>query len=272
MRCVHLLLVALLLAPSGARAAAPKTAEEIRACVVANTPEVTHVQVVQLTATDRVGNERVTRAHVYGRRDENGLRRVLARFTEPPELVGSAFLFIEREDATELVVRSPELDSLKQVTAREMTGSVAGTDFTYEDFERLRVLNRPGELRRLDDAPIEGRNAWVLETKPVSLEGSAYQRIVHYVDPATCLPLRTEMFERGGKLRKVLSVAPGRFRELGSVWVFQEAVMRDLRDGTETRLMVESFDMDADIPAATFTVEALEQVGAGQPEKGPPPR
>ena len=110
------------------------------------------------------------------------------------------------------------------------------------------------------------------QPKPVAETDQLSQRIVHYVDPATCLPLRTEMFERGGKLLKVLSVAPGRFRELGSVWVFQEAVMRDLRDGTETRLMVESFDMDADIPAATFTVEALEHVGAGQPEKGPPPR
>ena len=145
MRCVHLLLVALLLAPSGARAAAPKTAEEIRACVAANTPEVTHVQVVQLTATDRVGNERLTRAHVYGRRDENGLRRVLVRFTEPPELVGSAFLFIEREDATELVVRSPDLDSLKQasgcVRSRNMTawkGSVVAQNAT-ETNHRVRL-------------------------------------------------------------------------------------------------------------------------------------
>jgi len=268
MRSVHLLLVALLLAPAGARAAAAKTAEEIRACVVANGPEVTHVQVVQLTATDRVGNQRLTRAHVYGRRDKSGLRRVLVRFTEPPELVGSAFLFIEREDANELVVRSPDLGSVKQVTAGEMMGSVAGTDFSYEDFEQLRTLNRPGALARLDDAPVGDRNAWVLETKPADPAGSAYERIVHYVDPATCLPLRSEMFARG-KLRKVLSVEPGRFRELGSVWVFQEAVMRDVRDGTETRMMIESFDMDADVPAATFTVEALEQVGAGEAPKSP---
>jgi len=256
---LQLLLCVVLLVPAWARAEAPETPEEIKACVVRNTPDASHVQAIELVSRDRVGTERRTRAHIYGRIDAQGYRRILARFTEPEELQGAAFLFIERKDANELVVRSEELEKVKRVTGREMLGSIAGTDLTYEDFERLTALNRPSSPKRLPDAEIDGRPAFALESRPAEPEASAYERVTHYVDRATCLVLRVELYEKGGRLRKVVEAQPDRFREFGSVWVAQEVVLRDLRDETQTTLLVESFDMDADIPTATFTVEALEK-------------
>ncbi len=257
MRSVQLLLVALLLACSGATAAAPKTAEEIRACVAANTPEVTHVQVVQLTTTDRVGNERVTRAHVYGRRDENGLRRVLARFTEPPELVGSAFLFIERADATELVVRSPELDSVKQVTAREMMGSVAGTDFSYEDFEQMIAFDHPEQTRRLEDTTLRRRAVYVVETRPAPGDSSAYERVVTFVDKEKCVALRIELYQKGKGLRKTLMVNPSHLHRKGDLWIPQFLLMEDLVDYTTTVFMVDSTQQDVEETEEAFRREGL---------------
>lgn len=268
MRIATLIPILLATLPLVAQAAALETAEDIRKCVIANTPDESHVQAVELIAVDRVGNARVLRAQVYGRRDENGRRRVLVRFSKPEELVGSAFLFVERPGGNELVVRSPEMQGTKRITGREMLSSVAGTDFTYEDFERLQALNQPGKLERLPDGVVDGRPAWVLQTRPAHPEHSAYGRVLHYVDKQTCLMPRVELYEPGDRLRKVLTASPERFRELGSVWVYNEIVLSDVRDGTKTRLIIESFDIDADIPVSVFSIEPSGPVGSDGASSG----
>jgi hypothetical protein len=255
MRTATLIPTLLATLPLVAHAAALESAEDIRRCVIANTPDESHVQAIELIAEDRVGNERVLRAHVYGRRDQDGQRRVLVRFSEPEELAGSAFVFLERPGGNELVVRSPDMEGTKRITGPELLGSVLGTDFTYEDFERLRVLNQPGKLERQADGVVDGRPAWVLVTRPADPEHSAYERVLHYIDKQTCLMPRVEFYETGNRLRKVLTTSPERFREIGSVWVYNEIVLSDVRDGTRTRLIIESFDIDADIPASVFSLD-----------------
>ena len=260
---VVLLLVLLGAAPHALAAAAatpdasarPETAEEIRRCMVANAPDVDHVQSVEFVSTDRLGGERTGRAQVYTRRDGEGKRRILVRFAEPEELVGSAFLVVERASGNELLVRSPDLPAVKRVAGRELLGSVAGTDFSYEDVQQIRNLPRPGAVQRLPDTEVDGRGVWVLETRPADGEISAYESIRSFVDRETCLLARAEFYESGGKLRKLLESKPERFRRIESVWVANEAVMRDVRDGTETRVVIESFEVDAEVPAELFKLE-----------------
>ncbi len=103
--------VTLALVTGGAAAAAAEleTADEIRRCAASNAPDLDNVQAVELIARDRLGGERVVEANIYTRRDPQGFRRVLVRFTRPEDLDGAAFLLIQRADANELIVRSPVL-------------------------------------------------------------------------------------------------------------------------------------------------------------------
>ncbi len=241
-----------------------ESAEQIHRCVLDNAPDVSNVQTVELTAEDRAGGKRVVRVNIYSRIDEQGFRRVLARFTRPEDLEGAAFLLIQRESGNELIVRSPDLGSVRHIAGRELRASFGGTDFSYEDITRLQSLQRPAALKRLPDGTEAGRPAYVLESRPGDPEGSAYERIVAFVDKQTCMVTRTELYEAGDKLRKIMTAPPERFRMLGSVWVTNEVRMSDVRDGTETLLVVESFDVDAEIPAATFSVESLASPAGGE--------
>lgn len=259
------ILISAFLAPPLAQAEL-STLDEIRSCVHANIPDVGHVQAVQLVATDRIGNERVTRAQIYGRRDEDGFRRVLARFSEPPELVGSAFLYVERAQTNDLVLHSPDLLDVKRVTGEEVFGNIVGTDFTYEDFERMRALNRPGATRRVDDQSLDGRSMYVVETRPADRSQSAYEAIVEYVDHDTCLVAKMELYESGGKLRKVMTANPETFMELHAVWLAGEVLMRDLIDETQTLLLIEGFDLDPSLDAAFFRIDRLPRAAPERPE------
>ncbi len=251
--------LACVLTPLVAPGADLETAEQIRACVVENAVGVDNVQAIEMRARNRVGSEQRVRANVYARRDAEGFQRVLVRFSEPEDLEGAAFLLIQRADGNELVVRSTELGTVKRIAREELAGSIAGTDFSYEDFTRMQKLNRPAALRRLADETLDGRAVYVLESQPPEADGSAYERVRAYVDRATCMVSRAELFEPGDKLRKVMTADPGRYRQLGSVWVTRELLLRDLRDGTQTLMVVETFDVDAEIPATSLTVESLAE-------------
>ena len=257
MRSPVILAVALACAAAPADSAEVHTAEDVRRCVVEHAPSLSNVQTIRLVSRDRVGAERVVTANIYTRSEAQGLRRILVRFSQPEELDGAAFLLIQREHENELIVRSPDLGSTKRIAREELVGSIAGTDFSYEDFTRFQRLNRPAALRRLADEQLEGRGVYVIESQPADAESSAYKRVRAYVDRETCIVLRSELYEAGDKLRKVMTASPERFRQVGSAWVSDEVLLRDVRDGTQTQLIVESFDIDAEIPAERFSVESL---------------
>ena len=236
-----------------------KTWEEIRDCVSENGPVVANIQSVSMTSKDAVGNERVVYANIYARHGENGERRVLARFRQPEELEGTAFLFIEQNGQAELIVRSPDLPGAKRIAGRELLGSIVGTDFSYEDFLQLQNLNRPRDPKLLPPQEINLRPVYVIEASPASPEYSAYERVVSFVDKDTCLITRVELYEPGHKLRKVMTAPPDRFRNLDSVWMANEVFLEDVRDGTQTRVVVESFDVGAEVPESAFSIESLDQ-------------
>ena len=90
---------------------------------------------------------------------------------------------------------------------------------------------------------------------------SAYDRIVSHVDQETCVLLRAEMYQ-GEKTRKILTAAPERIAKEGSVWVAHEVLMQDLRDETQTRLVVEEMTLEAPNEGIPFTPEDLRRYKA----------
>lgn len=250
-----------------------QTWEEVRDCVSKNGPVVDNVQAVSMTSKDAVGNKRVVYANIYSQTGENGERRVLARFRKPEELEGSAFLFIEKNGDTELTVHSPDLPGVKQIAGRELLGNVVGTDFSYEDFLQLQNLSRPRNPELLPSREVNLRRVYVVEASPANPEYSAYEKVVSFVDHETCLITRVELYEPGRKLRKVMTAPPDRFRNMDSVWMANEVFLEDVRDGTETHVVVESFDLGAEVPESTFKIDSLDpevpELKAPDPEAPP---
>ena len=79
-----------------------------------------------------------------------------------------------------------------------------------------------------------------------------------FIDPETCVLSRAEMFESGSDPRKVLTSNPESVSREGNVWVAHDLILRDLRDGTETRLFVDEIELDVANPGIPFSPEELE--------------
>ncbi len=234
--------------------------EEIEECVRDNTPEKTSRQVVTFRAVDHVGEETVSNAEIWWQKFDAG-DRALVSFYAPPNLRGSSLLLIQKEKRADMFMYLPELRKTRRVNARTLHGSMFGTDFSYEDFERLQGFTEDPDTTLLPDDRIEGRVVHVLDIRPAPEEDSQYERITTFVDRERCVPLRVELFEKGDRLAKVLTTPPDRVTREGSVWVPRVARLDDREHGSHTVLTVDEIEVDAEIPRKLFSERELQSSG-----------
>jgi len=238
-----------------------QTAEQIDACFRANYPKDTSVQTVSMSSKDRIGAITTSRAKLYWQKFEDGYSRVMMRFFKPAELRNAGLLMVEKKDRNDMFIYLPELGRVKRVTSHMTSASMFGTDFSYEEFERLQGIAEHSPSERLPDDTVEGRATYVILVRPRPEEESAYERIQAWIDKDTCVVLRAEFYERGDDPRKVMTADPATLTQAKEVWFAREILMHDKRDETETTLLVEEAEIGGKIPRKVFSQKELEQVG-----------
>ncbi len=249
-------LTVLLILPIAATAQDP--VQEVRDCMKRNLPKQSSMQTVQFVAVDRIGGQREFRAKMLGMKVADGTRRSKLCISQPPEMRGSEMLSMETVGgAPDSFLYTPELRKAKRITGEGVGGSVFGTDFTYEDLQRWQQLNRPESHQRLPDAEVDGRPVYVLSTVPTDAASSSYTKVLSYVDKKTCVVIKSESFENGDRLRKLLTAKADDMLEDHGVYAPTEVVMKDVRDQTHTTVVVEDFQVDGDVEERSFQVSSL---------------
>lgn len=239
-------------------AAADDPVQEVRDCLKRNMPAKSSVQTVHFTSVDRIGGQREFRAKMLGMKLADGLRRAKLCITQPPDMRGSEMLSVETpEGAPDSFLFTPELRKVKRITGEGMGGSVFGTDFTYEDLQRWQQLNRPESHERLPDAELDGRPVYVMATRPKEGASSSYTKVVSYVDKQTCVVIKSESFENGDRLRKLFLAKTEDMLEDHGIHAPAEVVMKDVRDETQTTVVVEELEVDGGVDERSFQVSSL---------------
>ena len=257
-RMLWLGLLAALAVPAGAQDAAPPGAAEVIACMRKNAPKAALVQTVELASVGRDGKERTQTATLSVKRFEDGFARLLLRVDEPPDLRGTAFLLIQKQKGSDMFVYLPELKKVRRVSARNLSGKLLGSDFSYEDVQQLFAHVSQSDAVRLPDAEKDGRPVYVLEVTPDKESGSDYRKVTSQVDRETCVPLEIAFFQKGEAPRKVLTVDAGRITKEGEVHVPRLVVLRDLERKTESRLITHAVQIDPALPESLFSRGQLE--------------
>lgn len=231
--------------------------EVVRTCMEKNTPANDSVQTIELRARDRSGYEQVLQADTYWKRFPDMQSKILMHFSEPADIRGARFLIIENKPQNDMYLYMPGLFKVRKITSKRISSSILGTDFSYEDYERLHGVFTDLKAEQYPDAILDGRPVYVINSYP---EGdSGYEKITTYIDIETCVSLKTELFEHGHQLRKTLTVDPSDIKKEGELHVPRELLMRDLRDKTETRLLVLEFKMDVPLDDELFDPKHLKQ-------------
>ena len=237
--------------------AAVEMPAEIEACMKQNLPASTSVQAIELRARDRGNFEQVMHANVFWKRQDDETSNVMMHFSEPVDIRGARFLIKQQQPENEMYIYMPGLLKVRRVTSRKISSSVLGTDFSYEDFERLHGVLTDMELERLPDDEVSGRPVYVLMSYPD--ESSGYLKIASYIDKQTCVVLKTDLYENGHQLRKQLIVDPGAIKKTDNIWYPAELLMKDLRDKTQTRLLIRRIRTGTALDDNLFDEKQLKQ-------------
>jgi hypothetical protein len=231
---------------------------EIEACVSRNLPDAAGVIDFRVEAADRSGAVTASRAEVRWRKDGRALSQIVLRVSEPARTAGTALLIVDRDAGEpEFYLRLPEVEKVRRVRSKRLRGPVLGTDFSYEDLQRLRDPIDRNALELVGVSEALGRTTWLLETLPGSEGDSEYGRVLTHVDQSTCLPIRIDLFDHDDRLRKQLHAPIEEIRRVGDTRLPYVFVMEDLRRATRTTIRIEHFDSTPDLPAAQFTRHAL---------------
>lgn len=223
-----------------------------------NLPESTLTQSIELRARDRSHYEAVMQARVFVKRYPDDNFRVMMHFSEPVDVRNARFLIVQKQPQNDMYIYMPGLFKVRRITSRNISSSVMGTDFSYEDFERLHGVLSELQVVQQADETLDGRQVYVLSSQPA--EESEYEKITTYIDKTSCLVLRADLFGKNGQLRKQLTVDTANLKNSDGIWFPSEAVMKDFRDKTETTLRINALSHGMELPDNLFDEAQLKQV------------
>jgi len=257
-RLALLPVLAIALFAGSALAQKPDPVAEVKDCLKRNVPKKSSVQTVHFTAFDRIGGSREFRGKILAMTMEDGTRRGKLCINQPPEMRGSEVLSMEVKGAApENFLYTNELRKTKRVTGDGAGGSLFGTDFTYEDMQRFMQLNRPEATTRMPDGELDGHAVYVVQAVPSDTAASAYTKVMSYVDKETCVVLKSESYEAGDRVRKVLTAKTEQMFTEKGINAPSEVTMNDVRDNTHTIVNVEDLEVDGEVDSRSFEVSAL---------------
>ncbi len=237
-------------AKPGAMTPATATVEQINGCMANNLVNRGALRDLTLQPTDREGKSRTLKLKFFWKPSAKHEPRVNLRLVEPLAMQGSGYLLTIKGGSEEVYFYFPGADRSLKITGKNMSEPLWGTDFSYGEIKQVIGLLATGATERKDDAVIEKRPAFVLETK--TSEETGYQKVVSYVDQSACVLLKSEFFAKPGQPRKILQADVSSLLQADTYWLVLNYTMRDLREGTQTLLAMSDFSLLERMPERLF--------------------
>jgi len=209
------------------------------------------------------GSERVRELELYDRREPGDEQKTILFFLAPAEVKGTAFLaYTHKGRAADQWLYLPELQRVRQITARTRSESFVGTDLTYHDLDLLQEMTSwseddAGSHLRGEEA-VDGVASYVIELTP-KREDIGYKRIVVWLGKDDLVPRRLELYEDGPEPKK--RITQGDVRSIGKIPVAHHLVVETSAAGTRTVIDAADVQFDQGLEADLFTQRYLERGG-----------
>jgi outer membrane lipoprotein-sorting protein len=182
-----------------------------------------------------------------------GNKQSFTEYLSPPREQGTKMLKLENQ----LWIYSPSTDRIIQISGHMLRQSVMGSDLSYEDMMDDRKLTDMYTARVKGSETIDGRNAYVLELT-AKVEDVAYFSQKVWVDAERFIPLKEEMYARGGQLLKRCTLSD--VRQVQGRWFPMTIIYKDvLKEGDGTEFRMTNLKFDQVIPEYIFSKAALKQ-------------
>ncbi len=228
--------------------ASAQTLDEILAKVDANMTFETRETTLKMTVTkgDRV---KAYRMHSYGRgADESAME-----YLEPARDKGTKML----KNASELWMWLPTVEKSQKISGHMLRQSMMGSDMSYEDMMQASGWRKQYAGTVVGEETLDGRKVWKLDLKAITPDVSYPRRLV-WVDQATSIPLKQELYALSGMLLKVWTMSDVKDfggRQFPTRMVIEDKVLANSR----TEILFEDLKFAVPLEGEVFSLRWLER-------------
>ncbi len=212
-----------------------------------------------LTSDNRIVTSKMV---IHGRRESRtieakswvqGVDKSFTEYLAPAREKGTKMLKLEKM----LWLYSPATDRIIQISGHMLRQSVMGSDLSYEDMMEDPKLTNNYEAKVIGSEVIDGRDCWVVELT-AKVTDIAYHARKLWVDKERLIPLKQELYAKGGKLLKKLELKD--VTQIQGRWYPLRMIFKDmLKVGQGTEFIVDSIQFDQPIPDLIFSKAALRK-------------
>lgn len=208
---------------------------------------------VQLDTTNAQGQTRTlqieTKSFLYDK--QNIKYKILVTVTAPADLKSLAFLVWENKypKPDDRWLYQPSLKTVKKIEPENARTSLFGTVFNFED-----VNGRPAEAdthKLLRTEPIEGRQAWVIESTPKNPSIVEFSRRLVWIDQESLAILKEELYDKQkGDLLRVFKLA--KQEKIDNIWTNLIATVEHVQTQTKSKYTYSNVKYNTGIPESAF--------------------
>lgn len=184
--------------------------------------------------------------------------KVVITLTGPRDLEHTSYLYVHRSDrADDQFIYSPMRKRAARANLRGQ--SIAGTDFSFDDFLTTLDDLEHAMYRRLPDETVDGVPCYVVEASNLPASRSRYSKSVAAIEKEHYVPLRTRYWDEVGVEVKELRSPRASLKAYDGVWVPTESTMTDLLEDTQSVVTIQSLDPNPVMDDNDFSPSALER-------------
>ncbi len=224
-------------------------------------PKFTH-SMVEMVLVEKNGTKEERMVEEYGRNHDDGngnnVTDVVMLFLSPANVKGTRFLQKENHGKDDdKWIYLPSLKNTRRVNSSEGSKSFMGTDATYDDLSTREIDEddhqyEGEETKKVGSATYE---CYKVKEVPYDKKSSQYSYRITWVDKETYVPVYTEMYDKNGKLIKVLEVPV--IKNVDGYTITMATKLTNVQTGHYTTLTIKKLQLDKPIPERVFTSSFL---------------
>jgi outer membrane lipoprotein-sorting protein len=244
-----------LLALASAAAAAPEGASEDAAAILermekAAEPRGRMRADLRLTMANPDGETVSWEGDLYWRGeqgDSEGVRRLV--LDSPRDVAGVEYVIERTGPGMDRVsMYLPMLDRTRVVRTELRGESFLGTDFNFEDLGYDRLEGQKHEV--LGTKNVDGKPC--TQVRSTTNDPFGYGHVLRCIDEKTHLPIRTEYYDRAGKLWKVRTIEVGKAKSGEALPT--RIVMEDVQARTRSTIELSNVRIDEGLSEEAFSI------------------
>jgi outer membrane lipoprotein-sorting protein len=206
-----------------------------------------------ITSADGTKAERAFRMVTLERIDAGDKRAVI--FSKPASLDGFVSLNHTKINAPDNQwIYLPRLNTTRRLASRNKSGSLAGSDFTYEDILRFELARYAYEY--VGKGACGNDHTCQKVAFDPRYEYSAYSKLIQFIDTKIMRPRRITYYDKTGEKMKTLQLRD--FKQYGDYWRSHEMTMKNHRNDSTSVIRWKTYHFNTGLRPRDFSVQRIK--------------